>query len=345
MADPNQISFLARVQRRLRYDWQSKFLPRWWHLNLHLRKPTIRRVLGFGGGLGDQLLCTAIFRALREHGEADLWMQTNNPELFAHNPDIAGIIPVMPYYFKIIEQHGLPFKRLNYTTHIKEQARDLPPQQHLITNMASVLGIDYPVGVRPYLHLTEAERTQHIISKPYIAVQSSILAARYPIATKEWYPERMQVVVNQLAKRFTIVQLGMPSDPKLEHVIDLRGKASIRESAAILQAAQLFIGFVGFQMHLARAVDCRSVIIFGGREAPFQSGYSCNSNLYTPLSCAPCWLWENCPIERQCMQEITPEMVLAAVEEQLDLVGQPLKIDYITPRPAHELIELEIHCA
>ena len=42
-----------------------------------------------------------------------------------------------------------------------------------------------------------------------------------------------------------------------------------------------FVGQVGFLMHLARAVDCRAVIVYGGRETPAQSGYPCNENLYS----------------------------------------------------------------
>ena len=55
-------------------------------------------------------------------------------------------------------------------------------------------------------------------------------------------------------------------------------------------------------MHLARAVDCRSVIIYGGREHPSQSGYSANENLYWSGACAPCWLRNDCNYGRICMQ-------------------------------------------
>ena len=67
-------------------------------------------------------------------------------------------------------------------------------------------------------------------------------------------------------------------------------------------------------MHLARAVDCPSVIIFGGKEKPEESGYICNENLYTALECSPCWKMNTCDYERRCMDMITVDDVLAGVE-------------------------------
>ena len=52
------------------------------------------------------------------------------------------------------------------------------------------------------------------------------------------------------------IQLGSATDPALQHVNDLRGATSIREAAAILNHARLYVGTVGFLMHLARAVEC-----------------------------------------------------------------------------------------
>jgi ADP-heptose:LPS heptosyltransferase len=107
----------------------------------------------------------------------------------------------------------------------------------------------------------------------------------------------------------------------------LRGKTTIRESAAILSNSMVFVGLVGFLMHLARAVECRSVIVYGGREAPWQSGYSSNENLYTPMHCSPCWLWNRCDYDRECMNLISVEDVTAATERQVARAGQPLVVD------------------
>jgi ADP-heptose:LPS heptosyltransferase len=102
----------------------------------------------------------------------------------------------------------------------------------------------------------------------------------------------------------------------------------VRETAGIMSQSLTFVGLVGFLMHLARSVDCRSVIVYGGREAPWQSGYSCNENLYTPLACSPCWLWSKCDFGHRCMKEIEPQRVVTAIQTQVERAGTPLVVDH-----------------
>lgn len=147
---------------------------------------------------------------------------------------------------------------------------------------------------------------------------------------KQWYPERFQQVVNALKDRFQFVQLGAAADPLLDHVIDRRGQTGFRETAAILEQCRVFVGNAGFQMHLARAVECRSVIVYGGREAPWQSGYACNVNLYSPVACAPCWRWNTCDHNRMCMDQITAAHVIEAIEQVTTAKPEPLKLDVVT---------------
>jgi hypothetical protein len=147
-----------------------------------------------------------------------------------------------------------------------------------------------------------------------IVIQSSGMSARDPMLNKQWYVGRFQSVVSGLPE-LEFIKVGSADDPPLGHVTDLRGKTSIRQTAALLHEARLFVGSVGFLMHLARACDCPSVIVYGGREAPWQSGYPCNANLYTPAPCAPCWRWNTCELDRRCMKEITVDHVIAAVRE------------------------------
>jgi hypothetical protein len=76
-------------------------------------------------------------------------------------------------------------------------------------------------------------------------------------------------------------------------------------------------------------VDCRGVIIFGGRELPHQSGYTCNENLASPLPCAPCGLWQDCDYDRECMRMIQAPQVLEALERALAKRGTPLEVDEV----------------
>ena len=94
--------------------------------------------------------------------------------------------------------------------------------------------------------------------------------------------------------------------------------------------SQVFIGLEGFLMHLARAVNCRSVILYGGRLKPSQIGYVANKNLYSPVECAPCWLRNPCDHNRKCMDMITVEQVLAATRYQINKFGTSLEVETAT---------------
>jgi ADP-heptose:LPS heptosyltransferase len=175
--------------------------------------------------------------------------------------------------------------------------------------------------------LSDEERRFGQFSPRQIAIQSSGLSAAMPMRNKEWLPARFQEVVDALRGRFDFVQLGSEADPPLAGAIDLRGKTTVRQSAGLLTHSLCFVGLVGFLMHLARAVGCRSTIIYGGRERPQQSGYSCNENLATAPPCSPCWRWNRCEYEHVCMTEIQAQSVVDAVLRQVDRAGEPIGDD------------------
>jgi len=290
---------------------------------LSRKRPRI--LLTFGGGLGDHLLCTTIFRELRQRGERDLWMASNHRALFAHNEDVDRVVPLGRFFADWTSQSHGRIVPVTYTAHIKEQDRDVPPQRHISACLCEMAGLSGNIQLRPYLTLGDHEARAGRVVPRQIAIQSSGLAAQYPMRNKEWYPERFQQVVDALSGDYQFVQVGSAGDPLLTGTRDMRGKTSIRQTAAILSQSLVFIGQVGFLMHLARAVDCRAVIVYGGRELPEQSGYICNENLTTALPCAPCWKWNECPYERECMRRIDATQVVAAVERQLRRQGTPLE--------------------
>lgn len=284
--------------------------------------------ISFIGGIGDDLLCTAIFRELRQRNQRNFWVMSRHPEVFRYNDDIEVVVP---HYVK----YGDLMKRLNvkvvtpwYTNYNPAYDRDDPyPEQHIISIMCQKAGILGPITLKPYFVLQESEREQGQVARRQIAIQSSGLAARHAMANKNWFAEGYQSVVSSLKFKYDFVQIGSPTDPPIEGALDLRGKTTIRQTAAILSRSLAFVGQVGFLMHLARAVDCRSVILYGGREKPFQSGYTCNENLYSEVGCSPCWRLNSCPYDRECMRRISAADVMSAVEIQVEKYGTPLACD------------------
>ena len=276
--------------------------------------------LFFNGGLGDDILCTAVARELKKRGAGRIWQLTRHPELLAGNTDVLPV-PVDFRLRRLCAAFGIPCPELEYPH---------PPPAHLIATLCKEVGVTGEIELRPYVHLTGSEKQAgHVTARPAVAMQTSSMSARFPMRNKQWPLERFQAVTDALKGEFDIVQLGSPTDPPLVGALDLRGKTSVRESAAILASSKLFIGLVSGLMHLARAVDRRSVIVYGGREHPAQSGYPANENLYWNGPCAPCWQRDDCDYDRVCMKEILPDMVLAAARRQLALDGVPLKIERV----------------
>jgi hypothetical protein len=279
-------------------------------------------------GLGDHLLCTAVLHELRQRGQDGIWIMSDYPELFAGSDHAERVVPVGDKYenFMRVWRRRVPY--LFYAL-FDGLDQDVPPPRHIIAELCARAEVTGSIALRPYLKLTCAEKAEKSWARGCIVIQSSVMSAKYPMLNKQWDPERFQRVVDALYDEFEIVQLGLPTDPELQHVKDLRGVTSVRQSAAILHNARLYIGGVGFLMHLARAVECPSVIVYGGREAPWQSGYVCNVNLYTPLPCAPCWRRNTCDFDRKCMRDIQAEDVVRGVRDLLGNPKAPLPVEHV----------------
>lgn len=277
------------------------------HFHLFNRIPN--HILFFEGGLGDQLLCTIPIRYLANSGKT-VWFVTDYPEIFLLNKNIERLIKP-----DLARKLNLP---INYLRYVEAPfvGPEISPKMHIIKILCNSLGIDEEfISYKPDLFLSVDELKKGEFAKGKILIQTSGISARYAISTKDWFIESYQEVVNGLAD-YEILQVGSLLDPKLEGVVDLRGKFSIREIASILHHASLFIGQVGFLMHLACAVDCPSVIIYGGREKAWQTGYNSNANIEIEINCSPCWLY-NCNLGMLCMKLISPSLVIEAARQKL----------------------------
>jgi ADP-heptose:LPS heptosyltransferase len=301
-----------------------------WFVRTALRRGRPDRIIHFGIGPGDDLLCTAVIREMKKRGHKKIWMMSQNPELFEHNGDVDQVIPIDYRFRDYAWVWGKKWHVLEYARLHAAEDRSEPPQRHILAELCGRMDVRGDVALRPYFHLTGPERTAADWARGMIAVQSSGLGGQMLMRNKQWYPERFQEVVGHFQNRLRFVQLGSATDPALAGATDLRGRTRMRESAAILANCRLFLGNVGFLMHLARAVECPALIVYGGREAPWQSGYGCNLNLYSAVPCAPCWLWNKCDYDRRCMDQISAGQVIAGIEEMLARPRNPLAADRLT---------------
>ena len=264
-----------------------------------------------------------------------IWQVSHSAELLRYNPDYAKIFTWDDWYLRYSYLlHGRR-KTLRYALETIQRKEEVPPSEHILAVLCRNAGISGSVALRPYLSLTDEEKKNGTLHDYQIAVQC-IGPESFPtvMLNKLWSAEKFQHVVDALhalnGGRVQIIQVGGAEDPILRGVTDLRGKTTLRESAALIHRSRFFLGTVGLGMHLARAVDCRSVIIFGGREHSWQSGYPCNENLNSIVDCAPCWKWNDCDYERKCMTMISVDEVMTAVQRLIHRLDKPLETDTAT---------------
>ncbi len=279
------------------------------------------RALLFGPlSLGDDLLCTTVLREARSRG-APFAMMTTHPELFAGNSDPSAVLPVDDYYIAALRRLGTRVVQPYYNTAVPgDRARDGLPPHHIVAEMCRLAGLSGEIALRPYLHLTPDERAAGRRLPRQIAIQSTCLNAAIPYPTKEWGDARFSEVARQLRPDFSLVQLGGARDPALPVDLDLRGRTTLREAAAVLSESLVFIGLEGFLAHLARAIDCPAVIVHGGRAPEGIFSYSANRNLYSRPPCSPCGLRTDCPNNLECLAAISPTVVAVAARE---IVARP----------------------
>jgi ADP-heptose:LPS heptosyltransferase len=105
-------------------------------------------------------------------------------------------------------------------------------------------------------------------------------------------------------------------------VVNAIGKTSISRTAALIKLSDIFIGNDSGPLHIAASLKKKSVGIFGPTLpeqvlAPFEGFIAVKKK----LPCSPCYLHQHtfvpdC-IEKQCMDIITPDEVMAAVRRLL----------------------------
>lgn len=279
--------------------------------------------LAFLGGLGDELFCTVPLLEWQRRSAHNLWLRTRAPELFAHLDRGVRVLPDDPRYEHLAARLGRPFRYLSYSRYDPALDRDEPPARHVIAEVCARAGLTGTVTLRPHWHVSDEERAAAAALRDHVAIQTSTLDAHVPMHNKQWPADRFQAVVDAFPHS-KFVQLGSRHDPPLRGVTDLRGRTSLRESGAILHTARAFVGLVGFLMHLARAVECPAVIVYGGRETPELTGYPCNLNLTRRPSCAPCWQRSLCVHARICMDDLPASAAISALESLLARPRGPL---------------------
>lgn len=278
-----------------------------WRWPWPLRKPFERgaiRLYSLGGGVGDELMCTPIFREIRRRNPAcRITYLSRYPEMFRSNPHLDVVEPYS------VRGTGSAFQ-LSYLP-------ILPPPRPLITLMAECVGLELrseqldPPDVTPS---AEVRAQIAAIAGPRIIVQPR---ASHWTPNKAWPAESWKALIEKLVGHFEVIEVGtqplFPGHDFGPRFHSLAGTTALTDFVWIVGQGGVFVGPPSGGMHIANSFRVPSVIIFGGYESPAGYFYPFAEALYTGVPCAPCWTTVPCPYDLKCLRQIAPEKVFRAV--------------------------------
>ncbi len=211
--------------------------------------------------------------------------------------------------------------------------RDTIPIAERYLNVGKAAGIqDDGKGLEIIWNKETEESVNHILEENGINqdVPFYSVAPGAGFYTKRWPIEYYKSFVESIMEKYRskVVVLGNENDSRqgkilteLENVIDLTGKLSLLQSAAVLSKSKALVSNDTGLMHMATAVNTPVLAIFGSTVKefgfyPYRSKSMVVEN--EDLECRPCSHIgrDNCPKEHfKCMNEITPEIVLKNFKE------------------------------
>lgn len=152
---------------------------------------------------------------------------------------------------------------------------------------------------------------------------------------KRWPEEKFALLVNKIIEKYkvTIIILGDLKEKDLlsnletglkDKVINLTGKTTLTQSAAIIGRADLFIGNDGGLLHIASALKKKTISFFGPVDpkvyGPYPTDAARHIVLRKTLECSPCYRKfriSPCQRNRECLERID-------VDEAIEAVGKLL---------------------
>lgn len=163
-------------------------------------------------------------------------------------------------------------------------------------------------------------KAHHLEDKKFIAINS---VAYWE--TKLWSDEKFACLADMIYHQLNmkVVFTGEKKEP-IEKItslmtaenINLGGETTLPELACLYQRACLLITTDSGPMHLAAAMGIPVIALFGptdpARTGPYGLGHTV---IRTEMPCSPCFL-KKCST-KQCMKDISPRQVFAAIEKTL----------------------------
>jgi ADP-heptose:LPS heptosyltransferase len=187
------------------------------------------------------------------------------------------------------------------------------------------------------LRLTEAE--QRAAASALSAIGGRPLIVCGPatkMQSKDWGRENWRKLLTRLSQRYSaygLALIGASEDAEMSEFaaadwtgakVNLCGRLTPRETAAVLEGAKIFIGPDSGPMHLAASVGVVCAIVFSARGLPgvWSPIGQHHQIVYHRTECFGCGLETCIEMEKKCIRSVTVEEMEQAVERALEAAGQ-----------------------
>ena len=295
---------------------------------------------------GDVLLTVPILRALRRrNADARIVVVTDCPDCLRDNQDVSLVCPRLG-------QHDAE----NGVLYDLDLAYERDPKKHIIQAYAEKCAIkveDWRLKVYPNAAERIKARQWLGFAGPTIAVHAGPLAW----ASRNWLEERWVRLCETLLDRgWNVIVVGEGEAYGLPCSLDLRGQTTFHELAAVIEAADAFVGLDSLPMHLAQAAIRPTVGLFGAIRPEYRllPWPHCVGVTATNCGCLGCHHAFGAPRTSSvclreslvCMERLEVSQVLDALDRAMEAYAVQQETSKIRPFIAHLLTGkvLDIGC-
>jgi len=306
--------------------------------------------------LGDAVMVTPTLRALRRARPGSpivlatcrAWREVfeGNPavdELIAVDPPDSRLAPLHLYYDAVTAEL---LARRRWADVIQLNCLDFFPEYrrtglHLRDFYAEIAGVHPLKDPRYAIPVSPRDRAA-VAALPALAQGGKTICIHTAggWSLKNWPPGKWARFAARMRALYgsKVILVGAPGEGiDSPDIVDLSGKLGIKELAALLERADLFVGLDSGPMHVASAANAPVVALFGPTHARVGAP-NCDSFIavQAPASCdVPCGL-KSCTRGGGCMDSISVETVVRASRRLLERAGS-LREEWVGEEPAQML--------
>jgi len=227
-----------------------------WRFYLQERRFDERVLVRREGARGDAFLATAVLAAFRE----------DNPgRVFAFETKCPDIVPLWAEYLPVTSPPAARARRFQpHLTADLNSSYELRPHLHIFTTYALAAGLGSR-EIKPYLPPCDngmGVRGGSAPRSPYAVLH----ATDSSWGGRDWPVERWAEIASWLMahKGLRVIQVGTVRDPRVPGAEDWRERLpGLRDMAAVMRGAALFVGTDSFPFHVAQAARVPAVALFG----------------------------------------------------------------------------------